>query len=91
MKRFGQNMYEIEGYTILHSGRPVPDDTDTVERNKSVGIVLYPCLAEAWRRTGEVWKGVSSRMVMARVKLYHIYVEVEDRLHGTSSDTCHYS
>ena len=34
---------------------------------------MYPCLAETWRRTGEVSKGVSSRIVMARAKLYHIW------------------
>ena len=62
-------MYEIEGYTILHSGCTVPCDTDTVECNEGVGIVLDPCLAEAWRRAGEVWKGSSSRIIMARGKL----------------------
>ena len=52
-KWFGQIiMYEIEGYTILHSGHPVLaiGDTDTVERNEGVGIVLDPYLAETWRR-----------------------------------------
>ena len=68
-KWFGQNIYEIEGYTILHSGRPVPGDGDIIERNEGVGIVLDPLLADAWRRAGEVWKGVSSRIIMARVKL----------------------
>ena len=68
-KWFGQDMYEVEGYTILHSGRPIPGDTDAVERNEGVGIVLDPQLKEAWRRAGEVWKGVSSRIVMVRVKL----------------------
>ena len=45
-------MYEIEGYTIRHSGHPVlaMGDTDTVERNEGVGIVLEPYLAETWRR-----------------------------------------
>ena len=64
-------MYEIEGYTILHSGHPVLaiGDTDTVERNEGVGIVLDPYLAETWRRAWEIWKGISSRIVMARVKL----------------------
>ena len=26
MVQFGQNVYEIDGYTILHSGRPVPSE-----------------------------------------------------------------
>ena len=68
-KWFGQDIYEVEGYTILHSGRPIPGDTDAVERNEGVGIVLDPQLKEAWRRAGEIWKGVSSRIMMVRVKL----------------------
>ena len=63
------NTYEIEGYTIVHSGRPIPDDRDLIERNEGVGTVLDPLLADAWRRAGVVWKGVSSRIIMARVKL----------------------
>ena len=56
-------------HTILHSGRTIPGDGDIIERNEGVGIVLDPLLADAWRRAGEVWKGVSSRIIMARVKL----------------------
>ena len=26
-KWFGQVVYEVEGYTILHSGRPVPEES----------------------------------------------------------------
>ena len=81
---FGQDMYEVEGYTILHSGRPIPGDTDIMERSEGVGIVLDPHLAEAWRRAGEVWEGVSSRIVMARVKLDDI--ELENRQGETSLD-----
>ncbi len=33
---------------MLHSGRPVPDSGDKVERNEGVGIVLDP---------GEEWRG----------------------------------
>ena len=50
----GQIIYEVEGYTILHSGRPIPGDGDIIERNEGVGIVLDPLLADAWRRAGEV-------------------------------------
>ena len=49
-------MYEIEGYTILHSGRPVPGDTDTVERNERVGIVLYVSMPS--RDMEKDWRGI---------------------------------
>ena len=68
-KWFGQAMYNVEGYTILHSGRPVPGDAQRVERNEGVGIVLDPQMTAAWRSAGEEWKAVSSRIVTARVKL----------------------
>ena len=30
-KWFGQNVYEIDGYTTLHSGRPVPAEGEAAE------------------------------------------------------------
>ena len=40
-----------------------------IKRNEGVGIVLDPRMSEAWRGTGGVWKAVSSRIVLARLKL----------------------
>ena len=37
-------------------------------RNEGVGILLDGKAAAAWRQGGEVWKAVSSRIVMARLK-----------------------
>ena len=67
-KWFGKAVYVVEGYTILHSGRPLPEESPMV-RNEGVGIVLDPALSAAWRDAGEVWKAVSSRTVCARLKL----------------------
>ena len=67
-KWFGKAVYVVEGYTILHSGRPLPEESPMV-RNEGVGIVLDPALTVAWRDAGEVWKAVSSRIVCARLKL----------------------
>ena len=67
-KWFGNNVYNIEGYTIIHSGRPIPGNDERVERNEGVGIVLDPKMSIAWRSSGEVWKAVSSRIVSARLK-----------------------
>ena len=68
-KWFGQDVYNIEGYTILHSGCSVPRSGEAVDRNEGVGIVLDPCTTEAWRHAGEVWKAVSPRLVLTRLKL----------------------
>lgn len=62
-------MYNVEGYTILHSGRPVLGNAQRVERNEGVGIVLDPQMTAAWRSAGEEWRAVSSRIVTARVEL----------------------
>ena len=67
-KWFGQAVYQVEGYTILHSGRPVPVESP-LRRNEGVGIVLDPSLAAAWRAAGEDWCAVSSRIVRARLKM----------------------
>ena len=67
-KWFGAVVYEVEGFTILHSGRPIPESTPMV-RNEVVGIVLDPVMATSWRESGEVWEAVSSRIVSAHHKL----------------------
>ena len=67
-KRFGQAVYQVEGYTILYSGRPVPVESP-LHRNEGVGIVLDPALAATWRAAGEDWSAVSPRVVRARLKM----------------------
>ena len=66
IKWFGQEVYNIGGYTVLHSGRPLPERGERAERNEGVAIVLDPQMTEAWRAAGEEWKPLSSRIVLAR-------------------------
>ena len=61
-KWFGQAVYKVEGYTVLHLGRPIPGESPMV-RNEGVGIVLDPALSAAWSEGGEVWRAVNSRIV----------------------------
>ena len=35
-KWFGQNVYNIDNYTILHSGRRIPASGEMIERNEGV-------------------------------------------------------
>ena len=58
-----------DGYTFLHSERPLQEHGDVAARNEGVGILLDKWATAAWRQGGEVWKAVSSRIVMARLKL----------------------
>ena len=67
-KWFGQSVYDIEDFTIIHSGRHVPDEAP-LHRSEGVGIVLDTAMAAAWREAGEEWKAVSPRVVRARLKL----------------------
>ena len=57
-----------EGYTFLHSGRPLPDSGDPATRNEGVRILLDERATVAWRQGGEVWEAISSRVIMARLK-----------------------
>ena len=54
-KWFGKAVYEVEGYSILHSGRPVPSEAP-MARNEGVAVVLDPtvhCSMEgSWRSLG---------------------------------------
>ena len=67
-KRFGQVVYEVKGYTILHSGCPIPGESQTAERNEGVGIVLDPQMTTAWKEADEIWKAVGSRIVRHKVR-----------------------
>ena len=69
-KWFGEAVYDVEGYTILYSGRQVPTESHPADRNEGVGIVLdLQMTVVAWQNAGEVWKAISSRIVVARLKL----------------------
>ena len=66
-KWFGQAVYEVEGYTILHSGQPVPENSAQF-RSEGVGNVLNPAMVADWREAEE-WKAVSPRVIKARMKM----------------------
>ena len=77
-KWFGQAVYEVEGYIILHSECPIPGESQTAKKKerswhsigeRDVEIVLDPQMTIAWREPGEIWKAVSSRIVTARIKV----------------------
>ena len=68
-KWFGADVWPAaNGYTLLHSGRPAPSSNDAVARREGVGLALDARATAAWRMVGEVWKPVSSRVIMARLK-----------------------
>lgn len=69
MKWFGSDVWESQGHTFLHSGCPLPSDDMIASRNEGVGIALDERATVAWKKAGEVWNAVSSRIVTARLKL----------------------
>ena len=68
-KWFGQDVYEVDGFVLVHSGRPIPADEEPVQRNAGVGILLNPTMAAAWRDSGECWRAVSFRIVSVHIQL----------------------
>ena len=67
-KWFGKDVWQADGHTFLHSGRPLPKDGEPV-RNEGVCILLDERATAAWKEAGEIWNAVSSRVVTARLKL----------------------
>ena len=67
-KWFGSDVWRAGEYTFLHSGRPLPSDSDRATRNEGVGIALDEKASAAWRNAGEQWEAVSSRLVTARLR-----------------------
>ena len=67
-KWFGKDLYDVEGYIILHSGCPFPGDDSPMVRNEGVGIMLDHEMTTAWREAWEVWEAVSLRIVCVRLE-----------------------
>ena len=82
-KWYGSDVWEAQGYTFLHSGRVLPVGEGPAVRNEGVGIALDERAAAAWKEAGKVWKAVSSRIIMARLKL----ISVGQRRAGGSRET----
>ena len=68
-KWFGTDVWTTKGYMLLHSGRGLATGDAVVHRNEGVGILLDPAMTQAWRRGGESWSAVSSRLVVAHLKI----------------------
>ena len=83
MKWFGQDVYEVDGFVLVHFGRPIPADGEHVQRNAGVGILLNPTIAAAWRDSGECWRAVSSRIVSVRIQLQRCTSCGVNRQNGT--------
>ena len=47
-KWFGSDVYEVDGFTVLHSGRSLPGSGVVLQRGEGVGIVLDPVMTQAW-------------------------------------------
>jgi len=46
-KWFNKDVYEVDGFVLVHSGRPIPADAEPAQRNEGVDIVLNPTMAIA--------------------------------------------
>ena len=68
-KWFGSDIWTADGYTLLHSGRSLPEEGDPQVRNEGVGILLDKDATAAWKDAGESWDAISSRVVKARLKV----------------------
>ena len=68
-KWFGDDIYKVDGFAVLHSGHDVPQSGDAIQHGERVAIALDPLLATAWRDSGGTWSAISSRIVTARLQL----------------------
>ena len=68
-KWFGQDVWNVNEYTLLHLGCNLPDDGEPLIRNEGVGIVLDQCVTAALKNVGECWEAVSSGIVTAILRI----------------------
>ena len=71
-KWFGCDVWQADGYTLLHSGRPLPGNSENAVRKEGVRILIDERATKAWRAAGETWDAVSSRILTARLKITHV-------------------
>ena len=64
-KWFGNDVYKVDGFIVLHSGHSVPQSSDAVQCGEGVAIVLDPLMTTSWRDSGRIWSTISSRTVSA--------------------------
>ena len=79
-------IYQVEGYTIIHSGQLVPSESPLI-RNEGVNIVLDPVLTAAWREAGETWKAVSLRVTEARAEAVSRISHTAEDSHSLGEDS----
>ena len=59
----------VYGCMFLHSGCPLYKEDDDAHRGVGVRMFLNSVNSEAWRQAGEVWKAISSRIVLAKLHM----------------------
>ena len=64
----GSDLYEVDGFTVLHSGRELPQPSNVFQRGEGVAVVLDPIMTQAWRDAGESWSAVNSRIVSVHLQ-----------------------
>ena len=68
-------MYEVDGFVMVHSGRPLTTGDDPVLRNEGGGIMMNLVVAAGWRDSGECRKAISSRIVYTQMELQCSVIE----------------
>ena len=67
-KWFGNDIYSVDGFTVLHSGRTEPGHGQPVERGEGVAVILDEDASKAWSDGGLEWKPISSRVIKVRLR-----------------------
>ena len=67
-KWFGSDLYEVDGFTVLHSGHDLPQPGNAFQCGGGVAVILDPVMTQAWRDAGESWLAVNSRIVFVRLQ-----------------------
>ena len=66
---FGREVYSVGDSIVLSSGRPVPQEGESLRRGEGVAIVLSGRALQAWRAGGSQWQAVSPRIAVARLRM----------------------
>ena len=65
--QFISDLSRAEGHTLLHSGRPLPSNSESIVLREDVEILLDERAMAALRAAGEAWEVVYTRLVTTQL------------------------
>ena len=65
---FGDDVYQVNGSSVLTADRAAPTHGESVQRGESVALVIRSLAVDAWKRGGRHWKLCCNCLTITKTK-----------------------